>query len=134
MRDFNRTSDELSAERTKKALSEFLRPEFLNRVDEIITFRSLPMEVFPDIVRLALDELAAGLREREIGFECTEQAVQLLAEKSYSAEYGARNVRRVVQTEIEDRAVRILCETFEIPKSVCVSVSEGGIHVSLESQ
>ncbi len=128
---FNRSSAELSAERTKKALSEFLRPEFLNRVDEIITFRSLPVDVFPDIVRLALNELADGLKEREIGFECTEEAIQLLAEKSYSAEYGARNVRRVVQTEIEDRAVRILCETFEIPESVSVSVVNGEIHVSL---
>ncbi len=128
---FNRSSEELSAERTKKALSEFLRPEFLNRVDEIITFRSLPKEVFPDIVRLALDELAAGLKEREIGFECSEDAVLLLAEKSYSAEYGARNVRRVVQTEIEDRAVRILCETFDVPESVSVSVSDGEIQVSL---
>ena len=128
---FNRSSEELSAERTKKALSEFLRPEFLNRVDEIITFRSLPMDVFPDIVRLALEDLAAGLKEREIGFECTDEAVQRLAEKSYSAEYGARNVRRVVQSEIEDRAVRILCETFEIPQSVSVSVADGEIHVSL---
>ena len=128
---FNRSADELSAERSKKALSEFLRPEFLNRVDEIITFRSLPMDVFPDIVRLALDELSAGLKEREIGFECTDEAVQLLAEKSYSAEYGARNVRRVVQSEIEDRAVRILCETFEIPKSVSVSALDGEICVSL---
>lgn len=128
---FNRSEDELSAERTKRALSEFLRPEFLNRVDEIITFRSLPMDIFPDIVRLALEELATGLKEREIGFECTEEAVRLLAEKSYSAEYGARNVRRVVQTEIEDRAVRILCETFEIPKLVSVSASAGEIHVSL---
>ncbi len=128
---FNRTSEELSAERTKKALSEFLRPEFLNRVDEIITFRSLPMEVFPDIVRLALDELAEGLKEREIQFECTDEAVQLLAEKSYSAQYGARNVRRVVQTEIEDRAVRILCDTFEVPQSVSVSVSDGEIYVSV---
>ena len=89
------------------------------------------MDVFPDIVRLALEDLAAGLKEREIGFECTDEAVQRLAEKSYSAEYGARNVRRVVQSEIEDRAVRILCETFEIPQSVSVSVADGEIHVSL---
>ncbi len=128
---FNRSSDQLAAERTKKALSEFLRPEFLNRVDEIVAFRSLPLAVFPDIVRLALDELAAGLKEREIDFTCTEEAVQLLAEKSYSAEYGARNVRRVVQTEIEDRAVRILCQTFEIPQSLAVSAAEGEIRVDL---
>ncbi len=131
---FNRSADELSAERTKKALSEFLRPEFLNRVDEIITFRSLPLEVFPDIVRLALEELAAGLKEREIDFSCTEEAVQLLAEKSYSAEYGARNVRRVVQTEIEDRAVRTLCQTFDVPQSVAVSTVAGEVSVVLKTK
>ncbi len=128
---FNRSSDELAEERTKKALSEFLRPEFLNRVDEIITFRPLPEEVFPEIVRLALKELETGLKEREISFSCTEQAVALLARKSYSSEYGARNVRRVVQTEIEDRAVRILCESFDIPQSVNVSVKEEQICVEL---
>ncbi len=129
---FNRSSEELSAERTKKALSEFLRPEFLNRVDEIIPFRSLPLEVFPDIVRLALEELAEGLKEREIGFSATEEAVLLLAKKAYSAEYGARNVRRVVQTEIEDRAVRTLCQTFEVPESVAVSAQGEEISVSLK--
>ncbi|MBQ4323544.1 MAG: ATP-dependent Clp protease ATP-binding subunit [Clostridia bacterium] len=126
---FNRSFDELAEERTKKALSEFLRPEFLNRVDEIITFRPLPPSVFPDIVRLALDELADGLKEREIAFSCTEDAVALLAEKAYSAEYGARNVRRVVQTEIEDRAVKVLCETFDIPRALEVSLRDGEIHV-----
>ena len=129
---FNRSGEELAEERTKKALSEFLRPEFLNRVDEIITFRPLPVSVFPDIVRLALDELAEGLKEREIEFECSDQALELLAQKAYSSEYGARNVRRTVQTEIEDRAVRILCDSFELPKKVCVSVLQDEIHVSVE--
>ena len=131
---FNRSSEELAEERTKKALSDFLRPEFLNRVDEIVTFRPLPSSVFPEIVALALAELSDGLKEREISFSCSEQALQLLAEKSYSAEYGARNVRRIVQREIEDRAVRILCETFELPKSVDVSVKNGEIDVAVVCQ
>lgn len=128
---FNRSSDELAEERTKKALSEFLRPEFLNRVDEVIPFRALPEEVFPQIVRLALSELQEGLKEREIAFECTDEAVELLARKSYSSEYGARNVRRVVQNEIEDRAVRALCESFDIPEALSVSVKQGEIRVDL---
>ena len=128
---FNRSQDQLTEERTKKALSEFLRPEFLNRVDEIITFRALPREIFPEIVRLSLDELAAGLKEREIGFTCTDEAVNLLADLSYSAEYGARNIRRIVQSEIEDKAVRILCDTFGIPEALSVSVKNGRIQVEL---
>ncbi|MBP3301231.1 MAG: AAA family ATPase [Clostridia bacterium] len=129
---FNRSSEELDEERSKKALSEFLRPEFLNRVDEIIVFRSLPRDVFPDIVRLALDELAAGLKEREIEFICSDAAVDLLAKKSYSAEYGARNVRRVVQTEIEDRAVSVLCESFRVPRAIRVDTQGESLCVSLE--
>ena len=128
---FNRSQDQLTEERTKKALSEFLRPEFLNRVDEIITFRALPREIFPEIVRLSLDELAAGLKEREIGFTCTDEAVNLLADLSYSAEYGARNIRRIVQSEIEDKAVRILCDTFGIPEALSVSAENGAIQVNL---
>ncbi|MBQ2273326.1 MAG: ATP-dependent Clp protease ATP-binding subunit, partial [Clostridia bacterium] len=128
---FNRSQDQLTEERTKKALSEFLRPEFLNRVDEIITFRALPREIFPEIVRLSLDELAAGLKEREIGFTYTDEAVNLLADLSYSAEYGARNIRRIVQSEIEDKAVRILCDTFGIPEALSVSAENGAIHVNL---
>ena len=130
---FNRSADELAEERTKKALSEFLRPEFLNRVDEIITFRPLPLSVFPEIVRLALQELADGLKEREVEFSCSDEAVEWLAEKSYSAEYGARNVRRIVQTEIEDRAVKILCETFDLPRGVSVTLRENElcVHVDL---
>jgi ATP-dependent Clp protease ATP-binding subunit ClpA len=129
---FNRSSEELDEERTKKALSEFLRPEFLNRVDEVISFRSLPEEVFPDIVRLALQDLASGLKEREIEFICSDAAVEWLAAKSYSAQYGARNVRRVVQTEIEDRAVAILCESFRVPRAIRVDSTEDGLCVMLE--
>ena len=107
---FNKSVSLLSEEKSKKALGEFLRPEFLNRVDEIITFAPLPRELFGSIVRIFLSDLADGLREREIAFECTDAAVEKLADMSYSSEYGARNVRRVVQREIEDKVVSDMCD------------------------
>ncbi len=131
---FNRTAEELSSEKAKKALGEFLRPEFLNRVDEIITFSPLPKSIFPDIVRISLNELANGLAQREILFSCSDEAIALLADLSYSAEYGARNVRRVIQREIEDRAVAALCEAFVVPKRIAVDVQEGRIEVRVETQ
>ena len=66
-----------------------------------------------------------------ITFTCTDEAVNLLADLSYSAEYGARNIRRIVQSEIEDKAVRILCDTFGIPEALSVSVKNGEIRVEL---
>ena len=122
----------MSEEKSKKALGEFLRPEFLNRVDEIITFDPLPRELFGSIVRIFLSDLADGLREREIEFQCTDAAVEKLADMSYSSEYGARNVRRVVQREIEDKVVSDMCDADMIPKKVTVDVKNGELTVVAE--
>lgn len=129
---FNKSVSLLSEEKSKKALGEFLRPEFLNRVDEIITFDPLPRELFGSIVRIFLSDLADGLREREIAFECTDAAVEKLADMSYSSEYGARNVRRVVQREIEDKVVSDMCDADMIPKKVTVDVKDGELTVVAE--
>ena len=122
----------MTEEKSKKALGEFLRPEFLNRVDEIITFDPLPRGLFGDIVRIFLSDLADGLREREIGFECSDAAVEKLADLSYSSEYGARNVRRVVQREIEDKVVTDMCDSDMIPKKVSVDVKDGELSIVAE--
>lgn len=129
---FNKTTSLLSEEKSKKALSEFLRPEFLNRVDEIITFDPLPKELFPDIVKIYLGDLREGLKEKEISLECSEDAVNLLADLSYSAEYGARNVRRIVQREIEDAVVTQMCNTDFVPAVVCVGAKEGKVQIELK--
>jgi ATP-dependent Clp protease ATP-binding subunit ClpA len=92
-----------AAERTEKALSEFLRPEFLNRVDEIITFRSLSREDFAGIAALMLEECRKAVAERGIRLSWTDAALAYIAENSYSVKYGARNMRRYIQTEVEDR-------------------------------
>ena len=129
---FNKSVETISSEKTKKALREFLRPEFLNRVDEIITFKPLPKELFPDIIRIRLEELREGLAEREIEFVYSEDVLAVLTEKSYSAEFGARNVRRTVQKEIEDVVVSAMCDSDMVPKKITVSANNGELKVDVE--
>ena len=93
----------LTEDKTKRALEDFLRPEFLNRVDEIITFNALTEENFRGIAALMLGDLKALLEKKGIAAEFTDAARDTVAEKSYSAKYGARNMRRYIQVEIEDR-------------------------------
>lgn len=128
---FGKSEDEISEEKTKKALSEFLRPEFLNRVDEIIAFRPLGRELFEDIVKIHLEELTEGLAEKEISMTYSADALKLLAEKSYSAAHGARNVRRVLQREIEDRAVWEICKNGSNIQSLEITAVDGELSVSV---
>ncbi|MBR5446573.1 MAG: ATP-dependent Clp protease ATP-binding subunit, partial [Clostridia bacterium] len=95
-------ADAAAADRTKKALDDFLRPEFLNRVDEIIHFRHLTKEDFTYIARIMLGDLAGQLEKKGISVVFREGAYAYVAEKSFSETYGARNMRRLIQKEIED--------------------------------
>ena len=89
--------------KTEKALSRFLRPEFINRVDEIITFRALDKNDFASIAKIMLSELKAALAEKAITLSFTDEAAALIAEESFSAKYGARNMRRYIQKNVEDK-------------------------------
>ncbi len=129
---FTKSEAAISEEKTKKALSEFLRPEFINRVDEIIAFDPLPKTVFEDIVKIRLRELENGLRERDIALEYDAKVPQVIAEKSYSAEYGARNVRRVIQKDIEDKAVEQMCAADIVPTKVILSGDTENLTVKVE--
>ena len=100
---FFENSDTRAGEKTQKALADFLRPEFLNRVDEIITFRSLSEADFAGIAGIMLSDLAKALSEKFITLEYTDGATQLIAKNSYSVKFGARNMRRYVQTAVEDK-------------------------------
>ncbi|MBQ8567070.1 MAG: ATP-dependent Clp protease ATP-binding subunit [Clostridia bacterium] len=90
-------------EKTIKALSQFMRPEFINRIDEIITFRSLDEKDFERISHIMLNDLKNALCEKGIKFNYTDEVCKLVAEKSFSRKFGARNMRRYIQTNIEDR-------------------------------
>jgi ATP-dependent Clp protease ATP-binding subunit ClpB len=86
-----------------KALSDFLRPEFINRIDEIITFNSLTVKDFGKIAVIMLDELKQSLKEKNITFTFSDEAVSFIAENSYSQKFGARNMRRFIRTNVEDQ-------------------------------
>ena len=112
---FGRSGDELGKERVMKALQEFLRPEFINRVDEIVYFHQLTKENFAGIARIMLQELTDSLAAKGFTFLYDDALVDYLVEKSYSVAYGARNLRRCIQKELEDpMAVRII-ESFDHP-------------------
>ena len=116
-------------ERTMKALSGFLRPEFLNRVDEIITFRTLSQEDFSAIAGLMLGDCAAVLADKGMRLTWTDKALKLIAEKSYSSKYGARNMRRYIQTEVEDRIAGEIISQHGDVSALHVSVRDGAIAV-----
>ena len=112
---FGRSSDEQDKERVMKALQSFLRPEFINRVDEIVYFHQLTKDNFRGIATIMLNELAESLSTKGFTFIYDDTLLDYLVEKSYSAAYGARNLRRCIQKELEDpMAVRII-ESFDHP-------------------
>ena len=110
---FAASADVRAKERTEKALLSFLRPEFLNRVDEVITFNALTKDDFGKIAHLMLDQLAAALAEKKITLTYTDAAADFIAEKSYSVKYGARNMRRYMQTEVEDALAEKIIASYD---------------------
>ena len=127
------TEGGITEARTEKALSSFLRPEFINRVDEIVVFKSLTRENFKSIARIMLNDLGGVLAEKGISFEYTDEVAALVAEKSYSVKYGARNMRRFIQREIEDRLAEIMISDYDRKISrVTVAVAEGKFEISAE--
>ena len=121
---FGGTLSDLSKDRSMKALSEFLRPEFMNRVDEIICFNQLTEENFAAISVLMLGELKDALAARNISLTWAEDVPALLVKKGYSAVYGARNLRRLIQKEIEDPAAEaVIAFTASNPDTPASAVS-----------
>ena len=114
---FGRSAQEQDKEKTMKALQSFLRPEFINRVDEIVHFNRLSEENFKGITGIMLRELQASLREKEIDFTWDDALVEYLTHKSYSVTYGARNLRRLIQKELEDEIAQYLIQHYEHPIS-----------------
>ncbi len=112
---FNKSVDEQDEERAMKALQQFLRPEFINRVDEIICFHKLSEENFKSIARIMLDELKDSVKEKGITLTYDEALLDYLVKKSYSMTYGARNLRRTIQKEVEDELARMLIDSYDNP-------------------
>ena len=123
---FGRSADDQGRERTMKALREFLRPEFINRVDEIVYFHQLTEENFAAIARIMLDELRDSLREKGYTFTYDDALVSHLVHSSYSAAYGARNLRRCIQKELEDPMAVQIIDSFEHPITQLRATAEDG--------
>jgi len=112
---FNRSRDELGREKAEKALKDFLRPEFINRVDEVVYFNHLTEEHFKEIARLMLNELCASMAEKPIELAYDDKLLDYLTEKSFSQAYGARNLRRLIQKEIEDLIASEMISKYQTP-------------------
>lgn len=127
---FNRTVDDQGKEKALKALNDFLRPEFINRIDEIIYFRTLTEDDFAKIAEIMLGELKDTMKEKSISFEYDISVVEYLTKKSYSVKYGARNLRRTIQKDIEDRIAAELISNYASPvKRVGITAVNGEIQV-----
>ena len=122
---FGRTDNDMVKEKTMKALRQFLRPEFINRVDEIITFNHLTEENFLGIADIMLAELKQNLADRGLELTWEEDLHRLLVKKAYSVTYGARNLRRTIQTELEDPIAERIIASFESPIAT--------LHISVEN-
>ena len=123
---FNKTVNEQGKDRAMKALQQFLRPEFINRVDEIVYFNKLTEENFKPIARLMLDELTASLKEKGLQFAYDDALVDYLVGKSYSATYGARNLRRTIQKEVEDSLASAIIDSYDHPITQVAATAEDG--------
>ena len=127
---FGGSADDQGRERIMKALQDFLRPEFLNRVDEIVCFNHLTKENFAGIARIMLDELKASLGDKGYTLRYDEALVDYLVEKSYSLTYGARNLRRLIQKELEDPMAARIIDTFEHPiTQISATVRDGAVQL-----
>mgnify|MGYP000510706046 CR=1 FL=1 len=127
---FDRSVNEQDADRAMKALQQFLRPEFINRVDAVITFNRLSEENFHGIARIMLNELVGSLKEKGITFTYDDALVELLTKKSYSLTYGARNLRRTIQKELEDPMATKIIDSYEHPiTQVKATVEDGAIRL-----
>ena len=130
---FGRTLSEQNKEKTMKALQAFLRPEFINRVDEVVTFHNLTEENFRDIAAIMLGELKTSLDGRGIALSWDESLVDFLVKEAYSITYGARNLRRTIQKHVEDPiAEKIIDSCFEPIRAISLTAQDGAVRLETE--
>ena len=127
---FNKTDSDIAKDKAMKALREFLRPEFLGRIDEIVVFNPLTEENFAGIAGLMLDEMKSPLEEKHISLRYTEKALKTIAHKAYGQKLGARDIRRVIRNEVEDKIAELLIDKGEgAVSAVAISADNGEIKV-----
>lgn len=127
---FNKTNSDIAKDKAMKALREFLRPEFLGRIDEIVVFNPLTEENFAGIAGLMLDEMKSPLEEKHISLRYTDKALKTIAHKAYGQKLGARDIRRVIRNEVEDKIAELLIDKGEgAVSAVAISADNGEIKV-----
>lgn len=129
---FNRTEEEVTKERAMKALREFLRPEFIGRIDEIIVFNKLTKDDYAKIAGLMLNEMKEPLLEKQITLNVTEDACKLIAEKAYGKTYGAREIRRVIRQEVEDQIAECIIHNANTLRTLTITAKDGKLVVQDE--
>ncbi len=115
---FNKSDKEISKEKAMKALSDFLRPEFLSRIDEVIVFNPLTVEDYEQIAALMLDEMKEPLAEKGITLKYTKKPLNVIANKAFGKKFGARDIRKIIRTDIEDKIAELIIESAENPFAV----------------
>ena len=124
---FNKSETQLSEEKTRKALAQFLRPEFLGRVDEVIAFKPLSQETLEGIAALMLEEYKPSMEAKQIAYAYTPAALKALVAKSQGGKFGARDLRRVIRKAVEDPAAeRLIDGTLAAGGSLTVDADETG--------
>lgn len=127
---FNKTDSDIAKDKAMKALRDFLRPEFLGRIDEIVVFNLLTEENFAGIAGLMLDEMKSPLAEKHISLRYTDEALKTIAHKAYGQKLGARDIRRVIRNEVEDKIAELLIDKGEgAVSAVAISADNGEIKV-----
>lgn len=127
---FNKTDSDIAKDKAMKALRDFLRPEFLGRIDEIVVFNPLTEENYAGIAGLMLDEMKSPLEEKHISLRYTDEALKTIAHKAYGQKLGARDIRRVIRNEVEDKIAELLIDKGEgAVSAVAISADNGEIKV-----
>lgn len=130
---FNRDSEQLEKEKATKALLTFLRPEFVNRIDEVIPFKALTKEIVTRIAHIMLEDLKESLKSREITLTYTDAVVEFLVEKGFDPKFGARSLKRTIQKELEDKAAEQIISHFDQNlKTMHADMTDGNLVVTAQ--
>ncbi len=128
---FNKTVEEISKDKALKALRDFLRPEFISRIDEIIVFKPLTEANYADIAGLMIEEMREPLAEKGIGLGYERAALEKIAAEAFGKRYGAREIRRVIREHVEDVIASAIIDEGRRLKKVSVTTDENGIKIDL---
>ena len=127
---FGKTAGDMSKEKAMKALKDFLRPEFLGRVDEVVVFSPLTEENYADIAKLQLSDTVKALSENGIALDIDDSTYKYIAKKSHGGKYGGRDILRVIREEVEDSIANLIIDAEEnTPKKILLSADDNGISV-----